>query len=115
MNKIIFNELKKVTSVNLDFNEDTTKLYIPRTTVIIPKVGKTYKIALDESLLRPSSNSSFAANWNNGKVPMHREYIAEVSKIMTGYALINGVATNDFADNWFGWIPMNLMTVVCEM
>ena len=110
MNKIIRDQLNKVTSVQLDFNDDTTHLYIPKTEKILVsslKVGGVYTIELDNSLLYPSSTSTFSANWNGGRVPRNKSYVIEIIDILQGYIKCNGVAVNDNSDDWFGWLPID--------
>ena len=105
MNKLIKDQLTKVTSVKLEFDDDTEELYIPKTDEISSlsvKIGNIYKVELDDSLLHPLSNSTFAANWNSGRVPKNKVYIIDVIDILYNYIKCNGVAINDQSDSWYG-------------
>lgn len=115
MNKIIRDQLNKVTSVKLDFDDNTTELYIPKVEKISNsslKIGNVYKIELSDKLLYPSSTSTFSSNWNKGLVPKNKIYLVEIIDIMSGYIKCNGVAANDNSDSWFGWFPLNDITIL---
>ena len=81
INFILFNELKKVTATELEFDEMTTKLFIPKSLKILSgsvKKGGVYKIKLASLITKPDSNSTLASNWNNGIIPKFEVYVVEI-------------------------------------
>lgn len=65
MNKFIKNELEKVTVTEIKFDDNTTSIFIPKTTswnLTSLKTDKCYLIELDDNLLNPTANSSLASN-----------------------------------------------------
>ena len=109
MNKILLNELKKVTATKLEFDDNTTSIFIPKTLKILNtsvKQGEVYKIRLEEFITNPYQSSTLASNWNNGIVPKHSEYIAEIVTKMANMIKINGVAVEDSSDSFYGWLPI---------
>ena len=115
MNSLLYNELKKVTAAELDFNENTTHLFIPKTIKISNKSlqqGAIYKISLSEAITNPSSSSTLAANWNAGKVPQHKEYLVEILDRMATMIKVNGIAVEDQADNFYGWVPVDSIKIL---
>ena len=65
MNKIIKDQLNKVRSVKLSFDDNTTQILIPKSSEVIPEAlnqGEVYLIKLNDKILNPSSNSTLAAN-----------------------------------------------------
>ena len=67
--------------------------------------GKEYIILLNESITKPTSNSTLASNWNKGIIPKHNRYIIEVLDNQAKMIKINGVAVDDPTDNFLGWVP----------
>ena len=117
MNKIIQEQLSKVSMVTLEFDSNTTKLFIPQTVKINNKAlqkGKIYRIRFNNSMVNPNVNSTLAANWNAGKVPQHYEYYAEIVDKMANMIKINGVAVEDATDNFFGWAPDDAFEVISQ-
>lgn len=110
MNKILYNELKKVTSTKIDFSEDDLKIFIPRSIKILNsslKVGSVYTIKLNDTITDPFSGSTLASNWNRGIIPKHKEYIVEILEGMANMIKVNGVATEDNQDQFIGWLPLD--------
>ena len=110
MNKILYNELKKVTSTKIDFSEDDLKIFIPRSIKILNsslKVGLVYIIKLNDTITDPFSGSTLASNWNRGIIPKHKEYIVEILEGMANMIKVNGVATEDNQDQFLGWLPLD--------
>lgn len=108
MNKIIKEQLKKVTATNIQFTDDTQNIFIPKTIKIINsslKKGDVYLIHLFDSVANPSSSSTLASNWNAGKVPKNDTYIAEIINNMSKMIKVNGVSVVDDTDNFYGWLP----------
>jgi hypothetical protein len=65
MNKVIKDQLSKVRSVKIEYNDDTTTIVIPRVTGVIPQAlneGSIYLIKLNDNVLHPASNSTLASN-----------------------------------------------------
>ena len=110
MNKLVFEQLNQVKSVDLIFDQDTTKLVIPKTTKVKPvavKVGGVYKIDISDTILFPSESSTLASNWNGGKVPEYKRYLAEIISTMGNMVKVNGVAEDDSTNNFYGWLPFD--------
>ena len=110
MNKILVNELKKVTATEINFSESDTKIFIPRSIKILNsslKVGSVYRIKLKDFITNPSEGSTLAANWNNGLIPKYQEYLVEVLDFMVNMIKVNGVATNDNSNQFIGWLPLD--------
>ena len=119
MKKIIKNQLDSVKSVNLNINDSTTYIYIPKTTQIINDAlekGFIYIIELDDKLLNPTLNSMLASNWNNGKIPKHKLYKVELLDVINNMYKFNGIAYNNgddiYSDNWYGWFPKDSFKVL---
>lgn len=65
MNKIIKKQLEKITSCNISFDDNTTKIFIPKTTKIIQEAllkNSTYIIKLNNKALTPLQNSTLVSN-----------------------------------------------------
>ena len=119
MNKLIKKQLQNLKSVKVNFDDNTTKIIIPKTLEIIPDAlikGDIYLIKLSDLALSPSSNSTLAANWNAGKVPTHRFYKVELIDVMKDMYKFNGIAVEDgvdlYSENWFGWFPGDYFSVI---
>ena len=121
MNPQIKKELEKVTATDLQFDNNTTSIFIPKTTswnLTSLKVNKCYVIELDDSLLNPSTNSSLAANWNGGKIPEYKHYMIELSSVMNkmikviGVGIVNGVPQGK---QFIGWLPFEQVKVLKEV
>ena len=114
MNKILYEQLKK-TSIPLEFDEDTKKLFIPKMIKFssgLVKAGEIYRIKLSKSITNPDQNSTLASNWNNGIIPKHDEYIVEIISKMADMIKVNGVAVEDQSDNFYGWLPENSFEII---
>ena len=112
MNKVIKDQLSKVRSVKLDFDDHTTHIDIPKTEEVIPLAlveGQVYVIELEDFILNPLQNSTLASNWNSGKVPKYKRYQVEFIQKMSNMYKFNGVALDNnqpiYSENWFGWFP----------
>lgn len=115
MNKILYDQLKLVTETTIDFNENTTKLFIPRTIKLSSgsmKVGQAYRIRLESFITNPSPESTLASNWNNGIVPKYNEYIIEVSEKIGTMVKVIGVASEDHSSQFVGWLPIGGIEVL---
>ena len=112
MNKIIKDQLSKVRSVKLNFDDHTTHIDIPKTEELIPLAlveGQVYVIELEDFILNPLQNSTLASNWNSGKIPKYKRYQVEFIQKMSNMYKFNGVALDNnqpiYSENWFGWFP----------
>lgn len=110
MNKIIKRELEKVREVNLNYDDNTTKLYIPKKVGIKLNVGNCYIIKLSDYMVNPPLDSPIVVNWNSGNIPKYKYYKIDVNKIMGNMVNVNGVAYDfenkkDIYEMWSGWIP----------
>lgn len=122
MNKIIKDQLNKVRSVKLEYDDSTTNLVIPRVIEVIPQAlneGDIYLIKLNDNVLHPASNSTLASNWNCGKVPRYSTYQVEFLEKMGTMYKFNGIAIDNgtpiYSENWFGWFPENGFTVISKL
>lgn len=119
MKKIVYNELKKVSVAQLEFDESTKSLFIPKTIKILNsslKQGEVYRIKLEEFITNPYRSSTLASNWNNGVVPKHSEYIVEIVSKMANMIKVNGVAVEDQSDSFYGWLPVDkieILEIIC--
>ena len=117
MNSIIKDQLAKVTATELNFDEKTTSIFIPKTLKITGaslKKGAVYRVKFLESVTNPSQGSTLASNWNAGKVPKHSEYLAEVIDKLGNMIKFNGVAIEDQTDNFYGWAPIDCFEVISK-
>lgn len=119
MNKVIKDQLSKVRSVKIEYDDDTTTIVIPRVTGVIPQAlneGSIYLIKLNDNVLHPVSNSTLASNWNRGQVPKYDTYQVEFLKKMGTMYKFNGIAIDNgtpiYSENWFGWFPENGFSVI---
>ena len=119
MNKIIKDQLSKVRSVKLNFDDHTTHIDIPKTEEVIPLAlveGQVYVIELEDFILNPLQNSTLASNWNSGKIPKYKKYQVEFIQKMSNMYKFNGVALDNnqpiYSENWFGWFPEEGFNVV---
>ena len=122
MNKVIKDQLSKVKSTELKYDDDTTEIIIPKVTRVtssLLSVGNMYLIKVNDNVLHPSSNSTLASNWNAGKVPKYSMYQAELIDKMNNMYKFNGVAIeNDepiYSEGWFGWFPDNGFEVIKKL
>lgn len=122
MNNIIKKQLDQITATNIEFNDDTTEIFIPKTTSYNLKSLKkdsVYLIELNDSLLNPSSSSTLASNWNAGRVPKYKHYNAEVNSVMnkmvqvTAVPIINGEAI--YKEQFYGWLPFDQIKVIKQL
>ena len=119
MNKIIKEQLEKVTSTVLDIKENVHHYVIPKTTKFINSVLKEdqcYLIELDDWLLNENSNSTLASNWNGGRYPTHKTYKAEVITKLGNMTKFNGIAVDGdkelLTESFFGWLPNDSFKVI---
>ena len=118
MNKQIIEQLKNVSVTKIEFNDTDTEIYIPRTIKILNtsvSQGEYYIIRLFDSVVHPPENSSLASNWNNGRVPKHDTYIVDIISKRGNMIQINGVATEDPTDNFYGWIPIDSFEIIKKL
>lgn len=122
MNKVIKDQLSKVRSSNIQFDDNTTEIFIPKVTETVPQalnIGDIYLIRIDDSVLHPASNSTLASNWNAGKVPKYSTYQVEFIDKMSNMYKFNGIAIEDgkplYSENWFGWFPENGFKVISKV
>lgn len=115
MHKIIKDQLARITSTNIEFDDSTTSIFIPKTVQILKTAlhrNTLYRIRLSDTIVHPSSNSTLASNWNAGRVPKNYEYNVELLDIMNGMYKFNGVAVDDPSDCLFHWVPENGFEII---
>lgn len=117
MNKIIKNELNKVTEVRVEFNDNTTHLFIPQKKEIKIEANSVYLVRLSRYLLSPPANDNLSINWNAGRIPKYEYYKVDVNKVVgdmiyvtgIGYDIVNRVDINDV---WEGWLPRSELEIM---
>lgn len=122
MNKVIKDQLSKVRSTTINYDNNSTDIFIPKMTRVIPQalnVGDIYLIKVDDSVIHPASNSTLASNWNAGNIPKYSIYQAELVDKMGKMYKFNGIAVEDgkplYSENWFGWFPENGFYVINKL
>jgi hypothetical protein len=118
MNKLIKEELKKVSVADLSNNNPSKgEFYIPRIKKIKLEENMYYIIKLEDSLLNPSEMSTLASNWNKGTIPPSKYLKVDVSKILGKMIKINGIGYDydtkkDLDVMWSGWLPIELLEIL---
>ena len=118
MNKIIRDQLNRVTTTKIEYNENDTYIFIPKTIRILNsslEKGRYYIISLFDSILYPSESSTLASNWNKGYIPKHRIYTVEILDNIAGMVHIDGVANDELTDNFYGWLPYDGFEVIKKL
>lgn len=117
MNKLIKQELEKVTEVSISYDDSTTKIYIPKKVDIKLEVGNCYLIKLSDYVLSPPSNDTISINWNGGSIPKYRHYKVDIISNMNNMFKVAGIGydistRSDINEVWEGWIPRNEFEVI---
>lgn len=128
MNNLIKEQLSKVKVAILpSYDENTTKIIIPKLTKqvliennLLPQLGRTYIIELEDYLLRPSDNFTLHVNWNNNIIPKDKVMKATVVNDIGKMIKINGkgylLLSDECNDNkWEGWIPKKSIKIIKEI
>lgn len=122
MNKVIKDQLDKVRSVKLSYDNNTTSIVIPKVTRVIPQAldeGEIYLIEISNIVTHPASNSTLASNWNGGRIPKYSIYQVEFLEKMGTMYKFNGIAIENnepiYSENWFGWLPENGFTILKKL
>ena len=118
MNKLIKQQLEKVTVTKIKYSDNDTEIFIPKTIKILNSSmskGEYYIIKLFDNVTHPSENSVLASNWNNGKIPKHDIYTAEVVDNIGNMIKINGVANEDLDDNFYGYLPFDGFEIIKKL
>ena len=114
MNNILYNQLSQVKATKIEFDENTTKHFIPKTIRIqnaALQVGHIYDIKLKPSIINPI-DSTLADNWNQGRVPEYSSYTVEVESNIGNMIKINGVAIENHSSHFIGYIPSDSFEVI---
>lgn len=115
LSNVIVDQLSKITSVELNYDDNTKDIYIPKTVKYIGKAlkkGQVYEIELSDAMLDPSDNTTLVSNWNAGRVPKHKVYVIEILDNMSKMIKVNGVAKEDPTEQFYGWIPYEYFKVL---
>jgi len=115
MNKLIKDQLDNVTSTKIEYDANTTHIYIPKTIKVLNtsmKVGSVYDIELFDSITSPPPSSTLASNWNNGVIPKYKLYTVEVIGSMAKMIRVNGVAMEDNSSSFYGWLPLDGFEII---
>lgn len=118
MNKLIKQQLENVSVTNIDFDDNSTYIFIPKTIKILNsslKKGEYYVLKLYDSITHPAPSSTLASNWNGGVIPEYDMYIAEIIDNMGKMIKINGVANVNPKSNFYGWLPFDGFEVVSKL
>lgn len=108
MNTIIYNQLNNVKATKIEFNLDSTEIYIPKTVKVAKQtlqVGKIYDIKLKPTIFNQGADSTWADNWNQGKMPQYSEYMVEIESNIGNMIKVNGVAIEDISSHFIGYLP----------
>jgi len=115
MNKLIKDQLNNVTSTKIEYDENTTHIFIPKTIKVLNtsmKVGCIYDIELFDSIVNPPPSSTLASNWNNGVVPEYKLYTVEVISNTAKMIKVNGVAMENNASQFYGYLPSDGFEII---
>lgn len=118
MNKIIVDQLQKVSVADLsNFDPNTNTYFIKRKTDIRIEVDSCYLIKLNASLLHPIQNDVLTTNWNAGSVPQYEYYTVDVCKSVGKMIKVVGLAFDyenqkDLNSTWTGWLPLSEIKIL---
>lgn len=124
MNPIIRHQLENCRVANVPvLSDDMTIVHIVKGSeneVSPYQVNKCYLMALEDYILNPPPDFTLADNWNNGSIPKHKYYKAEISKVVGKMVRICGcgydMATDtDTLDIWEGWVPQQGIKLIKEL
>lgn len=117
MNKFVKEQLEKVESVKLNYDDNTTHIVINRITTIKLEEDSCYLIELNDSLL---TNTVLQNNWNNGSLPNSKWYMCDITKIMGNMVKINGIAYDnvnkvELTEMWSGWLLKEQINILSRI
>ena len=115
MNQLIKKQLKSIKSTNIEFDDNTTHISIPKTTEVLTQAletGQVYLIEVADNIINPPAGSTLASNWNQGRSPKSKRYIAELETIAAKMYKWNGVAQDNPTEAWYGWIPSEGFSII---
>jgi hypothetical protein len=121
MNKIVKEQLKKVSTAKLPaFDDSTTSMLINKHQEIKIVENSYYLIEIKAGVLNPTANSILSSNWNEGSIPKHHHYKCEVIRVLGQMIKITGLAydinTNtDLNEMWSGWIPLDGIDIIKKL
>ena len=114
MNKLTKEQLDKCQIVLPPYNDDSTELFIPRSSGAQAKlvaqnassfvVGQTYQIYVENYVINEPENFTLSANWNQGTKPPENKLNATIVTINGKMIRVDaiGLTTNI---RWTGWLP----------
>ena len=116
MNSIIKEQLEKVKSVTLDFNDTTTSIFIPKSSHICPtllNVGGAYIISLNDEL----DDDIIIINHN--VYPKFKDYKVELLEVVDHWYKFAGIAQVDGIDlhseYFYYWLKEGSFTILKEV
>ena len=118
MNQLIYNQLMEISKdLNLQFNNETTQIYIPKKCLNELELGKAYVLELADYILHPSDGFNLHINWNNGCVPTDRYLYALVKKELGKMIFIESYGYNIESScikmsRWNGWLPKKSIKII---
>lgn len=121
MNKLIKNELNKVSVANVSgYDENKSELFIPRFKQVRLEENSYYLIKLDDALLNPNEMSTLSSNWNRGTVPPQKYMKIDISKILGKMIQVTGIGYDlendkDLNIMWSGWLPITGIEVIKKL
>ena len=120
MSKILSNQLKMVTSVDLsDVPSDFHVLVIDKQQTLEDvdlNVGQSFLIELEDYIINPPPNFTLSDNWNGGSNPTQKYMRVIVVQVMGKMVRVQGVGFDmktheNIGDVWEGWLPRKSIKV----
>lgn len=114
MNKIIKEQLEKLTNVVLpSYDDNTTEIIIPKQDVeeIDFELNKYYHIELEDYIIHPFEGFNLHQNWNHNIIPKDKRMNVEVIQLMGKMIKITGVGENSL-NTWEGWVPKKSIKIL---
>ena len=115
MNSIIKEQLKKVKSVVLEFNDTTTSIFIPKSSHIcttLLNVGSAYIISLNDEL------EDDIIEKNHNVYPKFKDYKVELLEVVDHWYKFAGIAQVDGIDlhseYFYYWLKEGSFTILKE-
>ena len=117
MSKKFLDELSKLKYSKIE-KIDENHFFIKKENKIRLEVDNCYLIELSDSLFTP--NTILSSNWNKGNVPKCKYYQVDVQQLLANMVKVAGVGYDSkdcitIKDNWYGWFPVDEVTVIKKL
>lgn len=121
MNKTIKKELEKVRIKLPEYDDTTTKLFIPKSGIIF-RFGGSYLIRVPNYILNEPDGFTLSANWNQGRKPktnlLYAQYIKKLGKMIQfnihGWnEQTQSIIETDYYKDF--WLPEESITIIREL